>query len=755
VEGSLATNTIIGNRWRIVGYLGAGGFGEVLEAIDESEVGLGRAAVKVLHTHTSPLERSEFLREVQKIAILRHQNLVGYLDSGLHHHPNGSATARPYLVTELCDGSLTDHLARHPDGRLSTDQTITVLDHVIAGLVHLHERKLIHRDIKAANVLQAGATWKLGDFGLMRDLTATGSYHRDGAPIGTPLYMAPELFAQATTTGASDVYAIGVLAHVGATGRPLHRGSGPALLHNIAAGAIVISPDLDPVLGRFVAMTTARDPAARPSAFELAQLLHGGSPTTRRSLGPPPLSGPRSVHQPHPTTPPGPVDSPAAAAAEPHDPIARSGPATPSEPQRPDMHRSPAGSTAWPEWSGDAPNPSTGGRPVPPGAPGLPSTGWPAAPSGPVEWARSGPVAPDWTSSSGRPAAFPGRSAGEGGHHLSARSPHPTADHRLSGQSTGGRASSSSRLLVGVGVTVAALVTVAVIVPLVWMSRSENDDGAIGDDADRATSYEPPPDGPGTSITRASGDEGTGTADEGTDGGVEIGEAVEGTDGGVEIGEAVELGPGVVIGPDGGLTIGGADSSQGEVPNPISHFDPAPCADGGPPQFSTVTNHADSAVDYWMEIHHYDASGVRTEETYEVITALAPGGQALLAPFPVEEGATGCGLIELRVTFNDRAANPTDTTDLVACTLDGTLGWYDFTYTVTNPTNEAIDTDVTMALFDAAGVRLVESFSNTTYDITPGETVQEETSESFFGWESLPVAVDRCGIAAVEHSPAL
>ncbi len=315
VEGSIPEGTVVGGRWRIIGYLGAGGFGEVLLAEDASAVGLGRAALKVLHPNTTPQERQQFLSEVKKIAVLRHQNLVGYLDSGQvafdgNGLPDLGGEIRPYLVTELCEKSLDDHVGAAPGGALGVGETFAVLADVATGLAHLHERDLIHRDIKTGNVLLADGRWKLADFGLMRDLSATGSYHRGDQLIGTPLYMAPELFTTMTATAPSDVYALGVLAHVCATGRPLHTGSGPALLHNVATVAPTIAPDLDPGLADLVRACTQAAPEHRPTALRLAETLRsGGSVGAPPTLAIPPQQGrpPAAPPMPRPTGAPAPA----------------------------------------------------------------------------------------------------------------------------------------------------------------------------------------------------------------------------------------------------------------------------------------------------------------------------------------------------------------------------------------------------------------------------------------------------------------
>ncbi len=276
----VSDDTVIGGRWRVLRPIGEGAFGQVYEVVDTSDIGIGLAAVKLVHPDLSPRDREAFAVEAKKMATLRHPNLVGYLDSGTDLV---EGQRRPYLVTELCDGSLSDVLAAGPLGR---DDVMTLVGDVAAGLAHLHRRGQIHRDVKASNVLLAAETWKLGDFGLMRDLTATGTYHRQDQLMGTPIFMAPELFSEPAATAASDVYALGVLTHLAATGRALHRGVGQALIHQIALGHTDIDPGLDPDLRSIVEWSTRSEPGARPTAAELGVWLDGGERWATSVLGP-------------------------------------------------------------------------------------------------------------------------------------------------------------------------------------------------------------------------------------------------------------------------------------------------------------------------------------------------------------------------------------------------------------------------------------------------------------------------------------
>ncbi len=267
---SIGSGTVVGGRWRIVTLVGEGGFGQVFKAVDESSMDLGDAAVKVLHTNTSPAERNVFTSEVQRMATLRHQNLIGYLDSG--QMEVGDET-HSYLVAEFCSNSLSRFTRNQSGGCLSSDDVLAVLSDISAGLAYLHSKKMVHRDIKPANVMFGDGVWKLGDFGLTRDLSATGSYHRGDSLRGTPLYMSPELFSTMTATAASDVYAVGVLAHRCASGLALHQGSGQALIQNIISTPPAIDQSLSPAVRDIIQRCTLADPQQRPSAAQLHDLV--------------------------------------------------------------------------------------------------------------------------------------------------------------------------------------------------------------------------------------------------------------------------------------------------------------------------------------------------------------------------------------------------------------------------------------------------------------------------------------------------
>src|SRR5690606_13848742 len=171
---------LVAGRYRVGRLLGAGASGRVHQAVDEVT---GRAvALKLLAATAAQGSPAweRFAREARLAASLHHPNLVEVLDV---------STAGGYLVMELMvGGSLEDRLE---DGPMAPAQVRRLALELLAGLGLAHERGVIHRDVKPANVfLDARGSAKLGDFGVahLLDLGQT----QTGGLIGTLAYMSPE-----------------------------------------------------------------------------------------------------------------------------------------------------------------------------------------------------------------------------------------------------------------------------------------------------------------------------------------------------------------------------------------------------------------------------------------------------------------------------------------------------------------------------------------------------------------------------------
>ena len=200
---------------RIIRPLARGGFAEVWEA---EQVSLGRrVAVKFLrHEH---LAQEQFVRlfeqEARVLARLNHANVVQVID-------RGSTDQGPYFVMEYVEGETLQRLLAK--GRLTRDRALTILLHAARGLAYAHRNRVIHRDVKPANILiSRGGQVKIGDFGIATvraRATAASEASGGGMPLGTRAYMAPEQRVSFDDVGPqADVYSLGVILHKIMTGR--------------------------------------------------------------------------------------------------------------------------------------------------------------------------------------------------------------------------------------------------------------------------------------------------------------------------------------------------------------------------------------------------------------------------------------------------------------------------------------------------------------------------------------------------------
>jgi serine/threonine protein kinase len=278
----MESGQVIGGRYQCVALIGRGGMGEVWRAHDPL---LHRdVAIKVLTYADNSQDAdsvSRALREARLAARLNHPNAVTIYDvvtdDGL-----------PCLVMELIEGeSFKDLVAR--GGALPPSFVARVGRQIAGALDRAHRAGIVHRDIKPANVLiRADGTAKLTDFGIARDerdnsRTSTGTF------IGTPSFLAPEVALGRSHGPASDLWALGAVLFYGVEGRPPFAapGAGPLVLLNLIATTDAPEALHGGPLRPVIAALMSRDPAARPDARGLAELLDPTRLGTPTQLGPP------------------------------------------------------------------------------------------------------------------------------------------------------------------------------------------------------------------------------------------------------------------------------------------------------------------------------------------------------------------------------------------------------------------------------------------------------------------------------------
>lgn len=208
--------------------IGEGGFGQVWLACRENKI--GHVAIKVLHLE---LVRSidaltRFQRELDAIQRLEHPNVVRALDHGT------LSDGRPYIVLEYVAGpSLRDVI--HERGSIPPAEMLEILEPLCNALGMAHAAGLVHRDVKASNVILAkDRDGKLRpvllDFGLVKLLDEVGpGLTSSRSMLGTPAAMAPEQMRGQAVDPRTDVYALGLLAYHMLTGQPAF-GGGPGVV---------------------------------------------------------------------------------------------------------------------------------------------------------------------------------------------------------------------------------------------------------------------------------------------------------------------------------------------------------------------------------------------------------------------------------------------------------------------------------------------------------------------------------------------
>lgn len=226
-------------RYRLVRLLGEGSFGRVWLGFDDELRRQVAIKVPTAERFQKPEDAAAYLAEARTVAGLDHPHIVPVYDVG--RTEDGSI----YVVSKFIEGG--DLAARIQRERLTPAVAATLMATVAQALHHAHEKRLIHRDVKPANVLLEDRTGTpyVADFGLA---ISEADYLRDGRMAGSPAYMSPEMARGEghRLDGRSDIFSTGVMLYELLTGkRPFHGSTKHEILHQVISVVPPPPRDLD------------------------------------------------------------------------------------------------------------------------------------------------------------------------------------------------------------------------------------------------------------------------------------------------------------------------------------------------------------------------------------------------------------------------------------------------------------------------------------------------------------------------------
>lgn len=252
----LRKGNLFHHRYLLVSALGAGASAEVWKAKDTKANNLV-VALKIFaqHKEMDSYGMQNFEREFTTVYNLKHSNLLPPTGYDL-------CEGRPYLVMPYCENGSCNGMA----GKMGEDDIIKFLHDVAAGLEYLHDRNIIHQDIKPDNILiDDNLDYMVTDFGISVNASGAGQDDMSG---GTRAYMGPERF-EGVTVSASDIWSLGATAVELLTGTPPYGDHGGLL--QASGEPLPELPPLQPEVRGILLRCLEADPARRIHASEIRQ----------------------------------------------------------------------------------------------------------------------------------------------------------------------------------------------------------------------------------------------------------------------------------------------------------------------------------------------------------------------------------------------------------------------------------------------------------------------------------------------------
>ncbi|XP_027454979.1 serine/threonine-protein kinase Nek1 isoform X5 [Zalophus californianus] len=245
--------------------IGEGSFGKAI-LVKSTEDGRQYVIKEINISRMSNKEREESRREVAVLANMKHPNIVQYRES---FEENGSL----YIVMDYCEGGdLFKRINAQKGILFQEDQILDWFVQICLALKHVHDRKILHRDIKSQNIfLTKDGTIQLGDFGIARVLNSTVELAR--TCIGTPYYLSPEICENKPYNNKSDIWALGcVLYEMCTLKHAFEAGNMKNLVLKIISGSFPpVSLHYSYDLRNLLSQLFKRNPRDRPSVNSILE----------------------------------------------------------------------------------------------------------------------------------------------------------------------------------------------------------------------------------------------------------------------------------------------------------------------------------------------------------------------------------------------------------------------------------------------------------------------------------------------------
>ncbi|KAF2973832.1 hypothetical protein EK904_004674, partial [Melospiza melodia maxima] len=248
------------DKYELIKQIGEGSFGKIFLA--KGKMDDEPCVIKEINLTKMPVKEKEASeKEVILLAKMKHANIVTFYASLQEEN-------KLYIVMEYCDGGdLMKRINMQHGVLFDEDQILSWFVQISLGLKHIHDKKILHRDVKAQNVFLSnnGRIAKLGDFGIARQLNSTTEFAH--TCVGTPYYLSPEICENRPYNNKTDIWSLGcVLYELCALKHPFQGNSLHELVLKICRGRFQpVSPNYSYDLRILISQLFKISPRDRPS----------------------------------------------------------------------------------------------------------------------------------------------------------------------------------------------------------------------------------------------------------------------------------------------------------------------------------------------------------------------------------------------------------------------------------------------------------------------------------------------------------